>query len=428
MACLLATFPTGPASAQVIGDSVPLANGDFESGETGWTLSKTPVSPVTTEAAHGGKLGLRVTEPGNGPGFSAFNGPFPVVAGKGYKLSFWSRSSADADGVYLRFFDDGHENIPEYRPGVTIHQSTDWSQNVILARAPATAAWARIWVRIPGKAPVTVDLDDFAVANASGPDIDALVVPVPAPRVPAPPPHPRAKPPYIVLKLDDLVHTGGKKVPVAWIRVADYLRGRNIQCAMGIICDSLEDDAPEFTDWIKAQHDGGLIEFWNHGFDHKEWVENGVTVQEFKGSGYDLQRDHFAHAQALAVQKLGFPLTTFGAPFNATDDSTVKVLEDTPEITVWLYGDTGHPAGKLVMDRVGDVNIENPLFVPSLARFIEGYNRYPDREYFVIQGHAAQWDAARFDQFTKIVDFLVSQKAIFITPSEFAALKKAGKD
>lgn len=90
-----------------------------------------------------------------------------------------------------------------------------------------------------------------------------------------------------------------------------------------------------------------------------------------------------------------------------------------PEIKVWLYGDPKNPAGKVVLERVGAVNIENPTFVPSLEKFVDGYNRNPARPYFVIQGHPQQWDDARFAEFVKIVDFLVSQKATFILASEY---------
>jgi peptidoglycan/xylan/chitin deacetylase (PgdA/CDA1 family) len=66
------------------------------------------------------------------------------------------------------------------------------------------------------------------------------------------------------------------------------------------------------------------------------------------------------------------------------------------------------------------VNIENPIFTPSLAKFVEGYSRNSNRPYFVIQGHPQQWDEAKFDQFVKIVDFLTKEKAIFLTASEYA--------
>lgn len=239
-------------------------------------------------------------------------------------------------------------------------------------------------------------------------------------------PAPRTAPPHVVLKLDDLVvHKGSGGVHPAWKRVAGLVRERKIKASIGIICNSLEGDNPRYFQWIKDQHAAGRIEFWCHGYDHRQWTEDGKTLQEFKGTSVEHQREAFQKSERLAKEKLGFPLAAFGAGFNAIDENTVEALAAVPEITVWLYGNSNNPAGKVVLDRVGRVNIEQPTFVPDVEKFIAGYNRYPKREYFVIQGHPTHWDDARFAQFVKIVDFLTEQGAVFTTPSEYAARLKA---
>jgi len=236
----------------------------------------------------------------------------------------------------------------------------------------------------------------------------------------------RQSPPYIMIKIDDLKSNKGKVHPL-WKKVVDYLKSRNIKAGIGIICDSLEDDSPEYFQWIKDQRASGLIEFWNHGYDHKEWEENGKKVQEFKGPSYEQQKKHLLRCNELAKQKLGFTLPAFGAPFNATDENTVKALSEDPDTTIWLYGDLKNPAGKIVLDRVGSVNIENPTFLPSLEKFMQGYAKYPQRDFFVIQGHPTHWTDERFQQFVQIIDFLVKENAIFTTPSEYVKTKKLGK-
>jgi peptidoglycan/xylan/chitin deacetylase (PgdA/CDA1 family) len=242
----------------------------------------------------------------------------------------------------------------------------------------------------------------------------------PAPAAPlAPAVSARTAPAYILIKVDDLRSVNGRVHP-RWQKLVDFLGKRRIKAGIGIICDSLEGDNPEYIRWIKAQQATGLIEFWNHGYSHRQWTENGRKLQEFVGTSYEQQKESLTRSSRLAREKLGFTLPAFGAPFNGTDATTLRVLEEDRDTTVWLYGDLKHPAKKLVLDRVGWVNIENPLFKPSVEKFVDGYKRYPDRPFFVIQGHPAQWDDAGFAQFVKIVDFLTGEGAVFTTPSEYA--------
>lgn len=227
----------------------------------------------------------------------------------------------------------------------------------------------------------------------------------------------------VVLKLDDL-NTRGGNVPGRWIRVTDLAREKNIKVSIGIICDSFDYGKPAYFDYIKEWQASGLVEFWFHGWDHKQWQEGETKLMEFKGTSYEHQKEHFVKSQALAREKLGFAFTTFGAPFNATDEVTARVLAEDPDIKVFLYGKPSDAAasGKVILDRVGDVNVEHPLFVPNSARFIAHYTkRAPGRRYFVIQGHPAQWDDARWAEFVKIVDFLVENKIPVLTPTELAA-------
>jgi peptidoglycan/xylan/chitin deacetylase (PgdA/CDA1 family) len=234
----------------------------------------------------------------------------------------------------------------------------------------------------------------------------------------------RKTPPIIIIKVDDL-RQQNDKVHERWQRLVDFARERKLKTSIGIITNSLEGDHPNYVKWIKEQQATGLFEFWDHGYDHREWTEDGKKLQEFKGPSYEQQKEHLLHSSKLAREKLGFEFQTFGAGFNAIDANTSRALKEIPNIKVWLYGDSKDPAGKVVMERVGAVNIENPIFTPSLAKFVEGYNRSPKRPYFVIQGHPQQWDEAKFAQFVQIVDFLTKEKAVFMTPSEYAKQQAA---
>ncbi|MBE7159548.1 MAG: polysaccharide deacetylase family protein, partial [Rhodospirillales bacterium] len=233
----------------------------------------------------------------------------------------------------------------------------------------------------------------------------------PAPNAPA-----RATPPKIVLKLDDMVGLHPN-----WQKVLDSVNRRGIKASFGIICVSLEHPAPAYLDFIKQAKAGGRIEFWCHGYDHKGWTENGLSMWEFYGPPLAQQKEHLEHCQQLAREKLGFPFASFGAPFNQTDEKFAEAIRDSPDFKVWMYGDGQFPMGKTVLARYGDVNIENPLFVPSTERLAIGMAHHGTAPYFVIQGHPPQWDAKRLAEFETMLDYLTAQKAVFMTPSELAA-------
>jgi predicted deacetylase len=271
-----------------------------------------------------------------------------------------------------------------------------------------------------------VDFDDFRIAEKEPqPPVDLAT----ANSHPIPPfdparlqallddikrdPYRGKSPPKIVIKLDDLRPANGG-VHARWLKVADFAKSRNIKVAFGIIANSMEADCPQFVQWVKEKNASGMIEFWNHGYDHA----GDTKIMEFSGQPYEHQKEHMTKANQLAREKLGFPFVSFGAPFNATDASTVQVLSEDPDIKVWMYGDSKNPAGKVVLRRC-IVNIETPTLIPNYAAFVEGYAHNRGAAYFVMQGHPGGWSDDRYEQFTKEVDFLISQKADFVLPREF---------
>ena len=228
--------------------------------------------------------------------------------------------------------------------------------------------------------------------------------------------------PFIILKLDDLTWDSP-----AWRKTIGVLKEKNIKSSIGIICNSLEGNRDPYYAWIKGIQETGLVEFWNHGLTHKEWKEGEVKVQEFKGTTYEQQKDGFSKSQQLAKEKLGITFRTFGAPFNGTDESTLKVLNEDSDIKVWFYGrpaDAAKLPGILNLERTR-MNIENPLFVPNSQRVEEDYKALiGTRDCFTIQGHPDQWDDARFVEFVKLVEFLQAQGATFTTPYEYYLSKQ----
>jgi peptidoglycan/xylan/chitin deacetylase (PgdA/CDA1 family) len=224
----------------------------------------------------------------------------------------------------------------------------------------------------------------------------------------------------VILKLDDMVQKGGE-VPQQWQRVHAYGVEQSLPLSMGIICNSLDGVYPNYFQTLKEWNASGLVEFWNHGYDHRQWQADGQRVREFNASGYEHQSEHFQRSQQLAVDKLDLDFTTFGAPFNSTDAETDRVLQETPEITAWLYGPRGTAAGKTVLKRNFSLNLEVKVGDVDFEAFKAAYNAKPVGQLLVLQGHPMGWDDDDFLAFTQIVDFLSEQGAVFVLPRDCVA-------
>jgi peptidoglycan/xylan/chitin deacetylase (PgdA/CDA1 family) len=223
----------------------------------------------------------------------------------------------------------------------------------------------------------------------------------------------------VIFKLDDMIQRGGE-VPGKWQRVYAYGVERPLPISIGIICNSLDGDYPDYFATLKAWNAGGLVEFWNHGFDHKQWQVDGARVREFSASGYAHQQQHFQRSQQLAEEKLNLVFTTFGAPFNSTDADTLTVLQETPEITAWLYGPKS-AGGKTVLKRNYSVNLEVKVGDIDFEAFKAAYSAKPVGKLLVLQGHPMGWDDGDFLAFTQIVDFLSDAGATFVLPRDCVA-------
>jgi peptidoglycan/xylan/chitin deacetylase (PgdA/CDA1 family) len=235
---------------------------------------------------------------------------------------------------------------------------------------------------------------------------------------------PVRQPPFIILKLDDM-----KGESPQWERTIQFLKDQHVKSCIGIICNSLEGDKASYFSWLKAIQATGLVEFWNHGLTHAQWQEGTANVQEFKGPPYEEQKEHIVHSQQLAKEKLGITLHSFGAPFNATDDNTLKALAEDPDIKVLLYGNAAKASETpniLVLDRTS-MNIEYPVGVPNLERMQHDYETLAGtRDCFVLQGHPEHWDDAFFGEFVKMVEYLKAKGVTFTTPYEYYLSRRGG--
>lgn len=229
---------------------------------------------------------------------------------------------------------------------------------------------------------------------------------------------------HVIWKLDDLRGGSVNGVGAGFNRVAEWCHGRRMKVSMGIVGNSLEKPTPAYIAWIKANaiENGGLIEFWNHGWDHGR-KPGGQADSEFKGTEPAFQRDHLTKANRFMQEATGITFHTFGSPFNASDAVTIQEMGQIPEFKVWLYGPktVGMDAGRMmVLGR--SLNLEAETGKVSAERFLEAYAKSHAQPYLVLQGHPGGWDDGSFRDFTTIADRLSADGWIFVTPYEYFQL------
>jgi hypothetical protein len=425
-----------------------MPNPGFEEGKTAWSVGEGD-SDVLAESARTGKMGLRiVNDRTKARGSNATSAALPVTPGEPVTVTFWARSDNNAAAVYVMYSNEqgsGYIKDPAIKGGypmVTLKKSDDWTQYTLKATPPANAKTLKIWVHTWSTAMITADLDDFEVTGLAA---DAKPI-LPKAYVAKPKPKPidfdnipkREKPLYIVIKLDDLKMHGKAQHP-RWSRVVDYLNEKGIKGTMGMLANSLENPTPQYVEWVKKQHDSGNWEIWFHGWDHGTHVDDdGKKYNEFNHRTFDEQKARLDKSQTLCYEKLGFHFTSFGPPGGvgngSQDANTHRMMVEDPYMTTWIYPQPMDAIGKktmetssnkiIILDRVWSVGIEASVGRPHYERFVRGYLANMDRDYFTLQGHPVMWDDYGFEQFTKIVDFLKDQGAIFVLPSEYSQTLK----
>lgn len=226
---------------------------------------------------------------------------------------------------------------------------------------------------------------------------------------------PLAKP-MVILKLDDLWFEEGLVHP-GWIKVVDFLDSMEVKGTIGIVGNSLEEGDATYFNWIKERHIEGY-EIWHHGFCHCRHKEGDIEIREYRGEDLAAQTESLLKTQQLAQEKLGITLRSFGAPYNSTDEYTASALAEIPALKVWMYKETDEPTDKCLLPRIAEVNIEYPVHQPDFEQFKAGYEQFKNEPVLVIQGHPRSWagDENRFEEFKRIIFFLVKEKVTFVTP------------
>lgn len=224
----------------------------------------------------------------------------------------------------------------------------------------------------------------------------------------------------VILKLDD-VHYGsnGEVVPPRWDRVADYIEAKGLKAGFGIIGFSLAEDKPEYFEWIKKHAAKGNIEFWNHGYRNRLGVNDFGEFEQ----AYDAQYRSLFLTDSLAQAKLGLVLNTWGRHWTNVNADTDLALSRIKNIRM-IFGAPENPVhfkGYVFPDRL---QMEYPVHNPNYDEFVKHYRgEWKDLNCFYLQGHPNSWNEERWNNFTRIIEFLESENVRFVTPSEFMTIQ-----
>lgn len=219
---------------------------------------------------------------------------------------------------------------------------------------------------------------------------------------------------FVMLKADDLTFQNNL-VSNKWEMFIDYIIDNELSCGIGIIGASLEKGNLNYHNYIKALIKSNYFEIWNHGYEHIVGGRylNGDYFSEFKNTSYEFQKSALDKTQNLCKEYLNFTPIAFGAPGNAYDDITSKVISENSELKIWFYGMAN--SNKMVIQR--DSEVEFPVGNPIYYNFINNYKFEVDL--LALQIHPNMWDKNKFEEFRKIIEFLKSQNVTFVTPSEY---------
>ncbi|TMV47104.1 DUF5011 domain-containing protein [Paenibacillus mesophilus] len=99
--------------------SVPLPNGGFESGLTGWTAAYGSAQRMTStgEAAFAGTRSLKIDDNSSTSSFGMESDKFPVVPGRQYTAEVKARVESGSGAIYLRFYNASNQQLDQKSTG-----------------------------------------------------------------------------------------------------------------------------------------------------------------------------------------------------------------------------------------------------------------------------------------------------------------------
>ena len=233
----------------------------------------------------------------------------------------------------------------------------------------------------------------------------------------------------VILKADDMGDVEGN-----WPRFIQILVDDSVCAGIGLIPRNVREvSVPEIQKIAEVKQKSGdpVIEFWVHGYDHKEY--KNTDIKEFFKTNYNYQYRHISLAQHFFTDTLHLTSHTFGAPFNKTQILTEEAIDKFPEINIWQhYGRTEKynnssskwkdPKYKVIHET--DKHISLSLDYLSYKRFeisdmLKNFEKDKQKPYIVIQIHPATWSETQFQDFKALLHFYKQNKVNFMTPYQY---------
>jgi len=223
----------------------------------------------------------------------------------------------------------------------------------------------------------------------------------------------------VIWKLDDVKAGEQKRLAAGFKRVAAWAKAEKTVVTMGVICESLTQPNADDVAWIKANaiENGGVVEFWHHGWDHRSWTDaTGKAMAEFRGPDVATQAKHLKDACDLFKQTTGLTFHVFGAPFNQSDDTTIAAMDSVPELTIWMYP----PKNETKRKALGrTLNMEVATGKVSYAKFAQDYAAKKPASMMLLQGHCGMWNDDSFHDFVKIAAILKQDGWTTLTAAQY---------
>lgn len=217
----------------------------------------------------------------------------------------------------------------------------------------------------------------------------------------------------ILLKFDDIRE--GTAVRNAFKKMHECIKEKGIKASFGVIGISLEDNGKkeEYYEDLKEFAADKNIEIWHHGYYHDS--KNHV---EFNGGTYDEQYKQMKDTIDLLKEHCGITVRTFGSPYNASDEVTLQVLNELPQMKCFFYPSVTEGGNQLMLTQNG--SLETDVGVVDYDAFVKKYEASnKDKPYLVLQGHPGGFNSDSWDNFSKVIDYLIAQNVVFMTPTEY---------
>lgn len=223
-----------------------------------------------------------------------------------------------------------------------------------------------------------------------------------------------------IIKADDV-----RKISAEWDRFFALSKEKGVKISAGIVCNSLQLQKPDYISWLQSHHKSGWVEFWNHGWDHQRWeTKEGLRMHEFNGSGYAHQKKHFDDAQSAMKKSFGVAPIAFGAPYNAVDSDTLRILHHSPDVhLLFTYKKKAlHNTVQALMVLRGEADGTSK---PNFEKFKRAYEKHPSLSFTALQFHPNGFDDRHFGEYANILDFMLDEGWVFMQPQEYVNVVRA---